>query len=190
LGARSAGCPPTPQVTPEISFKVSAAPIPLCQMAGPYENKSSILQSGGCERGNTMGQDGDHEPRERGRASPPGRNSAERALIISSVLVVLCFLVHILFLLLVEPFKVLHLSKINAYAYSSIPLAAGLIFLFDTISNFRNVQARSMLHLFLFVLAVIFGSLSFHGLLGFILFMMRRSSGPASAFTAFEPGMA
>jgi hypothetical protein len=123
-----------------------------------------------------MGQSGDGEPKKPDNDSNPRRSSPERALVISSVFVITCFLVHILILFLVQPFKVLPLSKLNAYAYSSIPLGMGIVFLLDAIANFRRIESRSFIHLFPFMLAVIFGGLSIQGLLGFIIYFIRHAA--------------
>lgn len=100
--------------------------------------------------------------------------SHERALAISSAVVAICFLAHILVLLLVDPLKVLHLSKLNAYAISSIPLAMGVVFFFDAITNFMRIESRSAGHLGFFLLAILFGSFSIHGLLGFLIYLVRH----------------
>jgi len=122
-------------------------------------------------------QDGNGKHDDGGPSRPqnePPHQSHPRALAISAAVVVACFLVHILILVLVEPLKVLHLTKLNAYATSSIPLAMGLVFLVDAITHFRQIEARSAVHLVPFILAVVFGGLSVQGLLGFMIFLVRH----------------
>jgi len=117
-------------------------------------------------RGQSGGEPNDPEK------SPQARRS--RVLVISSALVVTCFLVHILVLFLVDPLKVLHLSKLNAYAISSIPLGMGLVFSFDAITHFMRLESRSALHFVSFLMVVLFGSFSVHGLLGFMMYLVRH----------------
>ncbi len=126
-------------------------------------------------QGEDDGRQGGSEPRDPKKGSP--RAGSARALAISAALVVSCFLVHVLVLVLVDPFKVLHLSKLNAYALSSIPLAMGLVFSFDAITNFLRLGSRSAAHFVSFLLVILFGSFSVHGLLGFILYLVRHPPG-------------
>jgi hypothetical protein len=120
------------------------------------------------------GRDGG-EPREPGKGPLPATHDVARALSISATLVVLCFVVHILVLVLVDPLRVLPVSKLNAFALSSIPLAMGLVFAFDAITSFMRLEARSAGHFVAFLLVVLFGSFSVHGLLGFILYVARHA---------------
>lgn len=93
--------------------------------------------------------------------------SPEGALVISSALTVFSFLCHIFFLLLVDPWRVLDISKESALTYSTIPLYFGVVFALSTIYNFIRIESRSVVHVVLLVFAVVFGSFSVHGLLGF-----------------------
>jgi hypothetical protein len=94
--------------------------------------------------------------------------SPEGALFISSALTVFSFLSHIFFLLLVDPWRVLDISKESAMAYSTIPLGFGVVFLLAAIYSFIRIESRSIFHLILLIFAVAFGSFSVHGLLGFV----------------------
>jgi hypothetical protein len=91
----------------------------------------------------------------------------EGALIITSALTVVSFLSHIFFLLLVDPWRVLAITKESALAYSTIPLCFGVVFLLSAIYSFIKIDSRSIFHVILLIFAVAFGSFSFHGLLGF-----------------------
>jgi hypothetical protein len=94
--------------------------------------------------------------------------SPEGALFISSALTVFSFLSHIVFLLLVDPWRVWDISKESAMAYSTIPLGFGVVFLLAAIYSFVRIDSRSIVHLILLIFAVAFGSFSVHGLLGFV----------------------
>lgn len=92
----------------------------------------------------------------------------ERALVISSALTVFSFLCHIFFLFLVDPWKVIPISKEEALAYSTIPLCFSVLFFAASIYSFIKINSRSLFHVVLLVFAAGFGSFSFHGLLGFV----------------------
>ena len=94
--------------------------------------------------------------------------SPEGALFVSSALTVFSFLSHIFFLLLVDPWRVLDFSKESAMAYSTIPLCFGVVFLLSAIYSVIKIDSRSIFHIILFIFALIFGSFSVHGLLGFL----------------------
>ena len=94
--------------------------------------------------------------------------SPERALTISSVLTVFSFLSHFFFLLLVDPWRVFDIPKEDAIAYSTIPLGFGVVFLLCAIFSFVRTESRTMFHIVLFIFALIFGSFSLHGLVGFL----------------------
>jgi hypothetical protein len=108
------------------------------------------------------------------RDEPPSGVDHARVLALSSALVVMLFLAHVLVLVLVDPLKILHLSKLNAYAVSSVPLAMALVFAVDAIESFLRLEARTAWHLAWFLLVVLFGSFSVHGLFGFILYLVRH----------------
>jgi hypothetical protein len=132
-------------------------------------------QEGGDDGGDGAGgrKDGG-EPARPENGSPQPRGSHARALALSSGVVVICFLLHILILFLVQPLKVLHLSKLNAYAVATIPLGMGLVFFRDAIINFRRLESRSPVHLVSFMLAIVFGGLSIQGFLGFLIYLVRH----------------
>jgi len=91
----------------------------------------------------------------------------EKALVITSALTVVSFLSHIFFLFLVDPWRVLAISKESALAYSTIPLCFGIIFLVFAIYSFIRIESKSIFHVIVLMFAVAFGSFSVHGLLGF-----------------------
>jgi hypothetical protein len=90
----------------------------------------------------------------------------EGALLRSSSLTVVSFLIHILFLLFADPANYSHLSKDTIFAYSSIPLYFGAMFLILSVYYFIKIQKRSVLHIVLLLVALSFGSMSLQGLLG------------------------
>jgi hypothetical protein len=92
--------------------------------------------------------------------------SPERALFKSAMLTAFCFLVHILFLFLVNPLNVVPLSKEDAYLYGAIPLSFGVLFLALSVYNFIIIEERSVSHVLLLLVALSFGSMSLQGLLG------------------------
>jgi len=94
--------------------------------------------------------------------------SPEGALFISSALTVFSFLSHIFFLLLVDPWRVLDISKESAMAYSTIPLCFGVVFLLVAIYSFIKIDSRSIFHVILFIFSLIFGSFCLHGIFGFV----------------------
>jgi hypothetical protein len=115
-----------------------------------------------------QGQSGGGAPMKPGKPFPFFPLSPERALFVSSALTVFSFLSHIFFLLLVDPWRVLDISKESAMAYSTIPLGFGVVFLLAAIYSFIRIESRSIFHLILLIFAVAFGSFSVHGLLGFV----------------------
>src|ERR1700738_2106818 len=80
--------------------------------------------------------------------------SPQGALFISSALTVFSFLSHIFFLLLVDPWRVLDISKESAMAYSTIPLCFGVVFLLSTIYCVIKIEDRSLFHIILFIFAL------------------------------------
>ena len=94
--------------------------------------------------------------------------SPEGALVITSALTVFSFLSHIFFLLLVDPWRVLDISKESAMAYSTIPLCFGVVFVLSAIYSFIRIESKSIFHVIVLIFAVAFGSFSIHGLLGFV----------------------
>jgi uncharacterized protein (DUF486 family) len=113
------------------------------------------------------GQAGGSVPRKPEKTFPFFPRTPERALVISCALTVVSFLSHFFFLLLVDPWRVLEISKEDALAYSTIPLCFGVVFLLFAIYSVVKIESRSIVHIILLVLAVVFGSFSVHGLLGF-----------------------
>jgi hypothetical protein len=123
----------------------------------------------------TMPGDGSSEGRAGGGAPvtpakpfPLLPRTPERALVIASALTVVSFLVHIFFLFLVDPWRVLDMSKEDALAYSMIPLGFGIVFLVLAIYSFIRIESKSILNVIVLLFAVVFGSFSFHGLLGYV----------------------
>ena len=106
-------------------------------------------------------------PRKPERSFPLFPRSPEGALFISAALTVFSFLSHIVFLLLVDPWRVLDIPKESAMAYSTIPLGSGVVFLLLAIYSFIRIETRSIVHIVLLIFAAAFGSFSIHGLLGF-----------------------
>jgi hypothetical protein len=131
-------------------------------------NPGVIRGMGSMKKSENSGEEG---------ALPFFRRSPESALFISSTLTVFCFLLHILLLFLVEPLRVLALSKYSAYAYSSVPLGIGLISGLYAIYNFARIESRSVFHFIALIFVLVFGSLTIQGLLGFALYSMRHSNG-------------
>ena len=123
------------------------------------------------EPGNTSserrGPAGGSAPRKPQKPFPFFPRSPGAALVLSSALTVLCFLSHIVFLLLVDPWRVLNIPKEDALAYSTIPVLFGVVFSLSAIYNFVRMEDRSIVHALLLTFAVIFGSFSLHGLFGF-----------------------
>jgi hypothetical protein len=92
----------------------------------------------------------------------------EGALFISSALTVFSFSSHIVFLLLVDPWRVLDIPKESAMAYSTIPLCFGVVFVLSAIYSFIRIESKSIFHVIVLISAVAFGSFGIHGLLGFV----------------------
>jgi hypothetical protein len=95
--------------------------------------------------------------------------SPGRVLFKTSMLTAASFLVHILFLFLVSPLNVVHLSKEDAYLYAAIPLCFGALFFALSVYNFIIMEERSPSHILLLLVALSFGSMSLQGLLGLAL---------------------
>lgn len=113
-------------------------------------------------------QAGGGAPKKSEKTFPFFPRSPEGALFISSALTVLCFLIHVFFLFLVDPWRVLDIAKESALAYSTIPLCFGVVFLLLAIYSFILIESRSVFHVLVLLFAAIFGSFSIHGLLGFV----------------------
>lgn len=109
---------------------------------------------------------GGGEPGKPGSAATALQRSAERALFISTALLAVCFLSHILFLFLVEPLRYINISKEEAMTYSGIPLLIGFVFLPLAIYNFTKLESRTLLHIIALIFVFIFGSLTVQGLAG------------------------
>ena len=93
----------------------------------------------------------------------------EGALFRSSSLTVVSFLIHILFLLFVDPANYPYISKETIYVISAIPLCAGVIGLILSVYNFIKIENRSIVHVGLILAALSLGSMSLQGLLGIAL---------------------
>jgi hypothetical protein len=120
--------------------------------------------NGGSERRRQAGGGAPMKPKS---TVPFFPRSPERALVISTALTVVSFLSHFFFLVLVHPWRVLDMPKEGALTYSTIPLGFGVVFLVSAIYSFVKIESRSVVHLIILIIAVVFGSFSFHGLLGF-----------------------
>lgn len=100
------------------------------------------------------------------KPEPSEEGFFEKSLKVSAALAAVSFLTHIFFLLLVDPWFILPLSKESAIVYGAVPLAFGLIFALFSILSFTQIPERRGLHILLLLAAVIFGTLSLQGLLG------------------------
>jgi hypothetical protein len=118
--------------------------------------------------GGGEGRAGGREPKKAEKTLAFFPRTPEGALVLSSALTVVSFLSHIFFLLLVDPWRVLDIPKESAMAYSTIPLGFGVVFLLSAIYSFTRIESRSIVHLILIIFAAAFGSLSLHGILGFV----------------------
>jgi hypothetical protein len=118
--------------------------------------------------GEERGQAGGGAPKEPKKTFLFFPRSPKGALFISSALTVFSFLSHVFFLFLVDPWRVLNISKESALAYSTIPLCFGVVFVLSSIYSFIRIDSRSVVHVILLIFAVTFGSFSIHGLFGFV----------------------
>jgi|SRR5579875_609348 hypothetical protein len=101
----------------------------------------------------------------------------EKTLFVSAALTVLCFLIHIFFLLLVNPWRVLDLSKETAYLLSGIPLGFGAMFFGLSVYSFIKIEERSAVHILVLLVAISLGSMCIQGLLGLGLHYLMPSLG-------------
>jgi hypothetical protein len=113
-------------------------------------------------------QAGSGAPMQPEKTFPLVPRTPERAFVISSALTVVSFLSHIFFLFLVDPWRVLDISKESALAYSTIPLGLSVVFLLAAIYSFVRIESKSMFYVIIFIVPLIFGSFSLHGLFGFV----------------------
>ena len=118
--------------------------------------------------GKGRGQASGGAPMKPAKTFPFFPRSPEGALFVSSALTVFSFLSHIVFLLLVDPWRVLDIAKEDALAYSTIPLGFGVVFLLCAIYSFIRIESRSFVHVIALIFTAVFGSFSIHGLLGFV----------------------
>ncbi len=114
------------------------------------------------------GQGGGDAPRKQAKTFPLFPRSPEAALVISSALTVVSFLSHFVFLVLVDPWRVLDFPKEDALTYSTIPLGFSVVFLLSAIYSFIRIESKSVFHVIVLIFAAVFGSFSIHGLLGFV----------------------
>ena len=135
------------------------------------------LETGGQGDGGAYG--GGSGPRKPGMNGEAASGSSAKWFYIGTALTALCFLIHILFLFLVEPLKYVPLSKADAYAYSGIPLLVGIACLIFTIVSFRRITPRSEIHVVVLIGAIIFGSLNLQGTAGIIMFFAKGPHGGA-----------
>jgi len=127
--------------------------------------------------GEGLERSGGAVPRKPEKTSAPFWRSPQGVFLISAALTVFCFLSHILYLLLVEPSPYSTLSKERVFAYSSIPLFIGTGFFLSAILSFRKIEFYSTFQIIAFLFVIVFGSLSIHGLIGFIMYLLRTSYG-------------
>jgi len=120
--------------------------------------------NGGSERRRQAGGGAPMKPE---KSFPFFPRTPEGALIISSALTVVSFLIHFVFLLLVDPWRVFDIPKEDALTYSTIPLCFGVVFLLSAIYTFIRIESKSVFHVILLIFTAVFGSFSVHGLLGF-----------------------
>ncbi len=135
---------------------------------GPRWSGECRMAKPGNGSGEERGQAGGGPPMAADKIFPFLPRTPERALVISSALTIVSFLSHIFFLFLVDPWRVLNISKESALAYSTIPLCFGVIFVLYAIYSFIRIESRSSVHVIVLLFAAIFGSFSVHGLLGFV----------------------
>jgi hypothetical protein len=137
---------------------------------GPRQSRECRMTkpgSGSSERQRQAGGRAPNAPEKPAKPFPFFPRSPERALFISTALTVVSFLSHFFFLVLVHPWRILDMPKEDALTYSTIPLGFGVVFLVSAIYSFVKIESRSVVHLVILIIAVVFGSFSFHGLLGF-----------------------
>jgi hypothetical protein len=118
--------------------------------------------------GSSEGQAGGGAQMTPAKTFPLIPRTPERALIITSTLTVFSFLSHLFFLFLVDPWRVFVIDKESALAYSMIPLCFGVVFVASAIYSFIRIESKSILNVIVLLFAIVFGSFSFHGLLGFV----------------------
>ncbi len=118
--------------------------------------------------GEGRGRAGGGVPRKPAKTFPLIPRTPEGAFVLTSALTVVSFLSHIFFLFLVDPWRVLDISKEDALLYSTIPLGFGVVFLLSAIYSFIRIESKSMAYVIVFLFPLIFGSFSFHGLMGFV----------------------
>jgi hypothetical protein len=116
--------------------------------------------------GSSEGQAG--APKKPEKPFPFIPRTPERAFVLTSALTVVSFLAHIFFLFLVDPWRVLEIPKEDALTYSTIPLGFSVVFLLSAIYSFIRIESKSIFYVIVLIFAAIFGSFSFHGLLGFV----------------------
>jgi hypothetical protein len=133
------------------------------------------LETGGEGEGGAYG--GGSGRRNPGTNGEAASGSSAKWLYLGTVLTALCFLIHLLFLFLVEPLKILALPKAAAYAYSGIPLLFGIAFLIFTILSFKRITPRSEVHIAVLIGAIVFGSLNIHGAAGIVRFFAKGPLG-------------
>ena len=128
------------------------------------------------EGGTSGGGNGPSNPGPNGEAAS---GSSAKWFYIGTALTALSFLIHILFLFLVEPLKILPLTKAAAYAYSGVPLLFGIAFLLFTIVSFVRIKPRSEIHIAVLIGALVFGSLNIQGAAGIVRFFAKGPLGQA-----------
>jgi hypothetical protein len=136
-----------------------------------------MKKPGDGSNGEPWDESGGGKPRKPGRALASFRLFPERALFVSTAIVICCWLTHFFFLLLVDPWRYLAVSRESAVAYASIPLGVAIVFLVVAVYNFIRIHSRSVFHIVLLIFALSFGSLSVQGIIGSASYLIRRSYG-------------
>ena len=125
--------------------------------------------------GEGQGYGGGGEPKKPEKSVQIATPSPAKWFYIWTALTAFSFLSHIFFLFLVEPLKVFSLATADAYAYSGVPLAFGLLCLLFAILSYRRIAPRREIHTAVLIVAIIFGSLTIQGIAGVVRFFAAES---------------
>jgi hypothetical protein len=128
-------------------------------------------------RSNGLGHTGDNELKKPEKTSAQFWRSPEAVFFITATLTVFCFLSHFLYLSFVEPAQSSILAKEKVFAYSSVPLSIGLVFLVAAIVSFRKIKYYSSLQVLVLIVVIVFGSFIIHGLIVFHTYLLRTLYG-------------
>ena len=133
------------------------------EIRGMSDDEAGNMENGGSE-GREQAAGGALKKPERTLAL--FQRAPEGALLRSSSLTVVSFLIHILFLLFVDPSNYPYISKETIFIISAIPLCLAVVFLILAVYFFIKIENRSILHISFLLVAFSFGSMSLQGLLG------------------------